>query len=329
MEEFVNVTVCPLPNGLAEMHVIGDAISIYSMYASINWLAEHALGRNVDSTSSTGGTDSGDRGSNGLPFLGNDSEGFVTSRDAGNNGPSTNNDSAQHNGASPHAPLSDLALRQRRWIAMRDAVLNATCTPSAGPAIELQIAVPIDVVIGGGEGSAQLPGYGSLTVSQLRERIADSPWRRILTDPVTGEALDRHPDRYRPSSSLKAFTAAKFATCTAPGCSMPSRRLDWDHITPHDPETGRGPTVRSNGHPVSRRCHNLKTHNGWTVTNDNGPVWHSPLGSSYPSVPTPYLPAHVPAHPSPQQTRAAVEAVPRGNFENQLDGPSRRNQAAA
>jgi hypothetical protein len=48
-------------------------------------------------------------------------------------------------------------------------------------------------------------------------------WRRLVTDPVTGQLLDYGQDTYRPPKDLAEFVIARDQTCTFPGCERPAR----------------------------------------------------------------------------------------------------------
>ncbi|HYN56964.1 MAG TPA: HNH endonuclease signature motif containing protein, partial [Motilibacterales bacterium] len=67
-------------------------------------------------------------------------------------------------------------------------------------------------------------------------------------------------------------------TCRFPGCTVPARECDLDHLIPF-PE---GPTSAANLHALCRRHHRLKHNDGWTVTAlpDSGLRWTSPLGTT-------------------------------------------------
>lgn len=89
---------------------------------------------------------------------------------------------------------------------------------------------------------------------------------------------DRDEDQHDPSQGLADFVRLRDDRCSGPGCSAPAHLCDLEHLVPHP----RGRTRAANLGPVSRRCHNAKTHGGWTLTPhpDGSVTWTSPEGRS-------------------------------------------------
>src|SRR5690606_5132105 len=83
---------------------------------------------------------------------------------------------------------------------------------------------------------AELEGYGPLTPDIARALAAGNPWRRLLTDPLTGAILDVGRTRYQPPAALAEYVRERDQTCTRPGCTTPARSCDLDHTIPwsHD-----------------------------------------------------------------------------------------------
>jgi hypothetical protein len=132
---------------------------------------------------------------------------------------------------------------------------------------------------------------------------------RLVTDPLSGELLDLTllgrgspparggwppgpPPRpaiadvvephYEPSEALARFVRARDQRCRYPGCRVPARLCDLDHIVPYDqdkPQLG-GQTTARNLCAVCRFHHRLKHSQGWTVTclPDGTLRWTSPTG---------------------------------------------------
>ena len=108
--------------------------------------------------------------------------------------------------------------------------------------------------------------------------------------------MDQTEPQHDPSAPLADLIRLRDTRCTGPGCATPSHLCDLEHATPYP----TGPTSADNVGPVSRRCHNAKTHGGWTLTPhpDGSVTWTSALGQQ-PHHPTP------PAPPRPQIPGAA------------------------
>ena len=85
--------------------------------------------------------------------------------------------------------------------------------------------------------------------------------------------------RHDPSRRLVEFLLRRDTRCSGPGCSMPASRCDLDHWVEHP----LGATAAWNLGPLSRRCHNAKTHGGWSLTPhpDGSVTWTSPFGQSW------------------------------------------------
>lgn len=60
---------------------------------------------------------------------------------------------------------------------------------------------------------------------------------------------------YRPDERLRAYIQGRDGTCRFPGCHVPARRCDIDHVIPFP----QGPTTPDNLHCLCRRHHNMKT----------------------------------------------------------------------
>jgi hypothetical protein len=93
---------------------------------------------------------------------------------------------------------------------------------------------------------------------------------------------------YQPSERLRRLVQVRDQECTFPPCSRPARDSDWEHAVPFD-QGGR--TCACNAGARSRRCHQVKQSNGWTVTQPK-PGWHvwtTPTGRTYTQEPWRYI----------------------------------------
>jgi hypothetical protein len=131
---------------------------------------------------------------------------------------------------------------------------------------------------------AELEGYGPIPAEVARELAADATWRRLLTDPATGELLDYGRTTYRPPQALRQFLITRDVTCRMPTCTWPAASSDLDHEPAWD-DGGR--TSPDGMKPLHRRHHVGKTHHGCQLRRDNDGRWHwiSATGHTYPIEP--------------------------------------------
>jgi hypothetical protein len=165
--------------------------------------------------------------------------------------------------------------------------------------VQVGVTVSASTLLGLDECPGDLNGYGPIPASMARALAAgpDATWRRIVTDPVTGVLTDVSRTAYRPGEVLGDLVRERDGTCTFPGCRVPARRCDLDHIDPFDADVGVGGQTRAdNLHPVCRGHHNAKTHGGWSTARcpDGTVVWTSPIGREHPVALRPADPRHVP-----------------------------------
>ncbi|GAA1389692.1 hypothetical protein GCM10009613_29100 [Pseudonocardia kongjuensis] len=156
--------------------------------------------------------------------------------------------------------------------------------------VRINVTVPLEALLGRSEGPAELAGYGPLPVSDARALAFDPAcvWYRLLTDPA-GHVVHRDTTAYRPGAALAELVRARHGRCAHPGCRVPAHRCDLDHVVPHDPRTGAGPTSADNLHPLCRSHHVLKHLPGWrTVLMPDGTTeWTTPSGHVHRSEPEP------------------------------------------
>lgn len=122
-----------------------------------------------------------------------------------------------------------------------------------------------------------LAGYGPIPPQLARLIAADGAWRRLITDPDNGAAMDLGRRRYRPTAALSEFVKARDVTCRFPCCRRGAEGCDEDHVVPFP----IGPTSARNLVPLCRHHHRVKTHApGWSERRDDaGRVhWTTPTG---------------------------------------------------
>ncbi|WP_427017676.1 DUF222 domain-containing protein [Pseudarthrobacter sp. P1] len=176
------------------------------------------------------------------------------------------------------------------------------------PATQILVTVPALALLGLTDEPAELEGYGPIPASIARDLAAGAPsFLRLLTDPVTGEALDQAPERYRVSEAMRAWLRARDRTCTFPGCNTATAHTELDHLLAW--EDGGDSTAAN----LASECpkHHLLKHEkdgknrqgkpprrprtrpdgtalpkvrGWTPEMDGNigqPVWTSPAGTAH------------------------------------------------
>jgi hypothetical protein len=148
----------------------------------------------------------------------------------------------------------------------------------------IQVVVSADTLLGLDDESAELTGYGPITAQHARELAAagDATWRRLLTDPDTGQLLDYGRTTYRPPRDLTDFVLARDPVCFFPHCHQPGYLCDLDHTTPWNQG---GETCPANNRPGCRRHHNCKTRSifSYRITDDGAYTWTSDTGHTYTS----------------------------------------------
>jgi hypothetical protein len=175
---------------------------------------------------------------------------------------------------------------QRRADALVDlgvAALHDPLLPKAqGMRPSIQVTVALSTLLGADEQPGELTGHGPIPATLTRRLAADQTgtWRRLVTDPITGQLLDYGHDTYRPPKDLTDFVIARDQECTFPGCTRPACRCDLDHRTPY---SKGGSTSSENIGPLCKQHHTGKHDTDWTpCRNDDGSTtWISPTKHVY------------------------------------------------
>ncbi|MGH3516525.1 MAG: DUF222 domain-containing protein, partial [Haloechinothrix sp.] len=132
----------------------------------------------------------------------------------------------------------------------------------SGKTVQINVTVPVTTLLGSSELPADLEGYGWIPADIARQLAADpkSTWRRLLTDPATGQLLEVGRTRYTPPAQLDEYVRVRDQRCRVPGCRRPARKCDLDHN--HDWGKG-GETAECLLCSLCRRHHLLKDRPGW------------------------------------------------------------------
>ncbi|MGZ4720367.1 DUF222 domain-containing protein [Oryzihumus sp.] len=179
--------------------------------------------------------------------------------------------------ATPHRRTLD----QARADAMIDLILgNASVTT----VLELTVPVPSEPGVVG----VELPRHGILPMDVVSRLVngCDTPLRRLLLDPVTGQVLRSDPTTYRPNAALARAVRTRDGTCRFPGCAVAATGCDLDHVL-RFPD---GPTDEANLMALCRHHHRLKHQAGWRVQMSADAVctWTTPSGMEHVSRPRDY-----------------------------------------
>lgn len=142
----------------------------------------------------------------------------------------------------------------------------------------INVTIPIESLAGLDDAPGMVNGFGVLPAEVARRLAAgDARWRHLLTCRTSGALLDVGTLSYRPPPALARHVRLRDGTCRFPGCSVPARECDLDHLIPF-PE---GATSADNLHALCRRHHGLKHEDGWSVQSLPGHRlrWTSPQGA--------------------------------------------------
>ena len=185
--------------------------------------------------------------------------------------------------ASVKTPGETRTADQRRADVFIDVFARVLSDPNLpeqhGHRPAVQVTVALSTLLGCDDQPADLDGHGPITAHAARA-IASDPtgtWRRLITDPTTGQLLDYGRQTYRPPQNLTDFVIARDRRCVFPHCRRPARHCDLDHA---DPWCTGGQTCEHNLHPLCTRHHHTKHNAGWTVQRqpDGSYHWTDPTG---------------------------------------------------
>ncbi len=144
----------------------------------------------------------------------------------------------------------------------------------------IEVLVPFGTLLGLDEQPAELAGYGPIPASVARRVAEDGRWRRVLTDPATGTAIEAATRRHDPPPSVSETLIVRDQTCRWLGCRQPARRSQRDHVPKH---REHGITQLSQLAMFCGPHHDLKDFGDWIVTAEPGGVlrFQAPTGHVY------------------------------------------------
>jgi len=152
-------------------------------------------------------------------------------------------------------------------------------------------------------------------IDLLDELTHDPPdvggWNRVLVDIAAQyrehtqqlRNIDANPDRRFPTKALRRHIQQRDRGCVGPGCRRPASKSEYDHTWEYQ---HNGPTTSTNGGPVCKHDHNLKSTGGWTLHQPKPGqfIWHTPLGQTHHSQGEPIL------HPLPEPNQHSADPPP-------------------
>jgi hypothetical protein len=152
--------------------------------------------------------------------------------------------------------------------------------PTNGGRGLLDIRVDLATLAGMDDKAAEIPGLGPV-IADVARKFADrhpkADWQATVCD-QNGDVIDVITTRRRPTKQLSRLVDADQPVCSFPGCRIPARDCDYDHLLP---ASQQGPTSRRNGGPKCRHDHVLRD-KGWKHQRVKGQdKWTSPLGHAY------------------------------------------------
>ncbi len=150
--------------------------------------------------------------------------------------------------------------------------------------VTVDVVISADQLVGDNDWTPESKRLGPIGSEVARDLCVspDARWRRLVTDPVTGELVAMGTAAYRIPAHLREAIKARDVSCRFPRCHARAEFFDCDHIVPHP----AGETCADNLAGLCRRHHRTKTFSAWKVERDpRAPrhelVWTSPLGRTY------------------------------------------------
>lgn len=205
-------------------------------------------------------------------------------------------------GVAVYAALSREADRVRaagdprsRGQVMADALV-CRATGQAAPqdvAVEVQLVVSDEVLLGGDNGPGRLAGYGPVPAGVARRlvecasRSGRASLRRVFARPMDGRLVAMESTQRTFPAGLRRFIETRDEVCRTPWCGAPIRHAD--HVIP---ARSGGATHAANGQGLCQQCNLVKEHPGWHARPGPGGAVAitTPSGAEYTTFPPPVIP---------------------------------------
>src|SRR5262249_49255302 len=137
------------------------------------------------------------------------------------------------------------SMDQLRADALCDLLLDPRFGVLRSSGVQVQVTVALTTLMGLDEQPAELAGYGPIPAPVARELAGDGTWRRLVTDPLSGQLLDYGRTTYRPPAGLADFVRARDQRCIFPRCTRPPPH---PHLPPTPPPPPPPPPARPPAH---------------------------------------------------------------------------------
>ncbi len=199
--------------------------------------------------------------------------------------------------------------RSRGQIMADTLVQRVTGQATAGTVpVEVQLVMPADTLLAGGDEPADLTGAGPVPAAAARAMVTDpdaTVWlRRVYARPTDDTLVAMDSKRRRFPTGLRRLLAVRDRTCRTPWCGAPIRHTD--HVVP---AAQGGTTSAANGQGLCEACNYTKQAPGWTARPKPGPAGAgaevtitTPTGHRYTSHPPP-----LPGARPPDEDRSLIE----------------------
>ena len=217
-------------------------------------------------------------------------------------------------------------LLMRGWIP-DDPTFTALGKP---PVAMVSLILTLPTLLGQDHGAGLIPGWGCVAAQQAQELAIQlgSIWKRVVTDPITGRAIEATAGTYKVPAGMAEQVKARDGTCRAPGCEIPAQRCDLDHSQEWEPTSSEadgagGATAETNLAAVHRGHHNLKTSGFWDSDQspDGTVCWTTATGRTYTTYPYVYdHPDNLPIRTSNLEARLGRRLAPATNPDIPLPG---------
>jgi len=193
------------------------------------------------------------------------------------------------------------------------------------PEALVQLIVSLPTLLGLDDGVGRITGWGAVPAQQARELALQlgSIWKRVVTDPITGRAIEVSAGTYKVPAGMAEQVKARDGTCRAPGCENPAERADLDHCEEWEPDGAGGPTAETNLTALHRGHHNLKTAGFWDSDqcSDGTLRWTTATGRTVTTYPYIYEhPDNLPVKTSTLETRLGRRLAPAINPDIPMPG---------
>ncbi|MEP6665927.1 MAG: DUF222 domain-containing protein [Nocardioidaceae bacterium] len=194
---------------------------------------------------------------------------------------------------------------------------------------ELRVTMSADTLLGLDDDTCELDGYGPITAEQARRlalRSASTTLRRVFTDPIDNSIITLDAHTYRFTHRQAEAIRTLHPISAFPGATTPAAHCDLDHRVPYrhappappgrpQPPDPPGQTTVTNGQPLGRPHHRIRTHTGWSAKVD--PTTRTPsTGPAHMDATTPSTTRTV---PDPQPGQACQERVGRTRDATTMD----------